>query len=238
MTAKINTFEGQSSGTTLTAANSGGGSGDALDSVAGTGTITGTFDNGQAAHGTQSLRLNGSATSTWLNKWTSPNSLTLATRAYLRLNAAVGTAQDIVQIRNSTVQAAAVGFSATNQIQIKDATGATAKNFLALSLNTWYRLEIQYTVGGSTTTGVTNAQYYLLDSRVPVETVYQSGATMNLGTTNLTEFRWGKLLSAPALDVYWDDVAWNDDSANPIGPFQVNTPMTDNIQAIRRAAFW
>lgn len=219
MTFKQNTFEGQSSGTTLTAANSGGGSGDALDSVAGTGTITGTFDNGQAAHGTQSLRLNGSATSTWLNKWTSPNSLTLAIRAYLRLNATVGTANDIIQIRNSVGQAAAVGLSATNQIQIKDATGATAKSFLALSTATWYRLEIQYTVGGSTTTGTTTAQYYLLDSMSPVETVYASGATMNLGTTALVEFRWGKIVSAPALDVYWDDVAWNDSSANPIGPY-------------------
>lgn len=236
MTFKQNTFEGQSSGTTLTAANSGGGSGDAFDFVTATGTVAVTYDNSTAAHGTQSLHVNASTTSTLQVRTTAPNSLTLAIRLYLRLNATVGTAQDIIQVRNS-VQAAAVGLSATNQLQIKNAAGTTLKNFLALSTATWYRLEVQYTVGGSTTTGTTNAQYYLLDSMTPVETVYASGATIDIGTTNLIEFRFAKLLSAPALDIFYDDVAWNDSSANAIGPYQPK-PIFLYSQARRRASNW
>ncbi len=58
-----NTAEGQANGTNLTTGNSGGGSGDAFDSVAPSGTITKVFSNAQSMRGAQSYLITPGATS-------------------------------------------------------------------------------------------------------------------------------------------------------------------------------
>ena len=220
MTSKTNTFEGQTSGTAWSVANSGGGSGDAWDALTTSGTVTAVYDNAQAFNGSQSLHLTCAASSQQIMRWTGLNGASNSARFYLRIVAS-SAAQDIVQFRNGSGQAAAIGLSSSRQLQIKNALGGVLTSFTALALNTWYRVEMQVTKGVATATpfdGTVTAAYYLGDSTTPVETAYTSTA-VNTGTGNLVEWRIGKLTTSPSLEVFIDSVGVNDASANPLGTY-------------------
>src|SRR5690349_8701795 len=135
MTLKANTFEGQPDGTTWTAANSGGDSGDAFDTFTASGTYTRLFSTTTAAHGTTSLYINGTAASTAIVRWTTFNGSPLSLRAYVYLVSNAATAQDIFSVRNSGAAACSVGLSTAGGLVIKNSSGTSLKTFIAMTTN-------------------------------------------------------------------------------------------------------
>jgi PKD repeat protein len=144
---------------------------------------------------------------------------------YFRLNALPGATTDILTVRNSTGVIAKAQIISTNKIRISD-SASTLRDFLVtLVTGQWYRLEMQVTPGASTTTGRVQAAYYLADATTTPtgETgtfPYDSGTTVNAGTTVIDNYRFGKISSASGtMDGYIDDLAWSDAAAGAfIGP--------------------
>ena len=123
----------------------------------------------------------------------------------------------LADIRNSTATAARVELSASNQIFIQNAAGATVTTFShALQANTWYRVELTISVSASAAT--IKAAYYLGTSTTPVDTAY-STTTGNTGTANITQVSIGSAASATwAGTSYFDDLAAESLSTAFIGP--------------------
>jgi hypothetical protein len=96
------------------------------------------------------------------------------------------------------------------------ATQGTATN--ALSINTWYRIEIQATNGVSTT-GTFDCQVYLGDTTTPVTGAGLSLTALNLGTSTIGTIRIGRpaAIGAAYTSIY-DDLAFQTGSAAAIGP--------------------
>ncbi|TKV61891.1 hypothetical protein FDO65_10225 [Nakamurella flava] len=219
MTSKTNTFEGQPSGTSWSVANSGGGSGDAWNALTTSGTVTAVYDSAWAMHGSVSLHITGQASSQFILRSTGYNGASLSARIYARL-ASSSAAQDIVQVRNGSGQAGALGLSSSRQLQVKNALGGVLYTFGALAYLSDYRAEIQVTKGVATSApfdGVITAAVYAGDSRIPIESY--TSAAVNTGTGNLTEWRAGKLTSGPSLEMFLDSAGAHDVSADPMGPF-------------------
>lgn len=233
MTQLGNTFEGQTTGTALTTGNSGGGSGSAFDILSVAGTQTATYDSSRRAHGTNGLHITGAATSTCIPRWTVGFSgSSMAARLYVNY-ASIGGACDLAAFRSSASSGfpVTIGLSATGQLLVKNNAAATVKTFAALTADTWYRVEWQATKGTTTGDGFIACQYYLGDSATPVEASYSSSAT-NAGTTDLDEFRFGKLTSAPAADLYFDSILVDNSTASPLGPL-VSGGLRSRITSLR-----
>lgn len=214
MTVKYSSFEGQASGTTWSVANSGGGSGDAIDTQ--TGGASAAFSNAQSAHGSLSLLINA-ASSQGYSSWTGLSLAQVGIRFYLYFVAGVSAAQDIASLTGGPK----LQVSATGQLKVIDVAGATKKTFTALSTGTWYRVEMYAAKGTSTTDGTIKAAYYTLDSTTPVEAEY-SATNVNAGTANYTAYNWGKLTGGSvALNAHFDDVAFSDAVTTYIGPATV-----------------
>lgn len=221
MTLKRNTAEGQTNGTTLTAGNSGGGSGDAFTSIGGSGGAA-IFSSAQAMHGTQSYDMSAASGSTIIPNFTYTATAQSAFQFYFRLPVLPSAAVTICQIRNSGGNAAKVVVLANNKLNIQNAAGATLDVFATTLLaNTWYRVEVEVIPGTTTTNGTINCGYYLGDTAEgsPVDTRYASGATVNAGTTNLTQYQPGIASTAAAgtFHVFYDDIGFDTSTSTPIG---------------------
>lgn len=224
MALRQNFAEGHTSGTTLTAANSGDGAGDtAFDTVTKTGTATAAFDNGAAAHGTTSYRVTvTTSTDSCVLIWSSGiNSTGAAAKVYFQLNSLPSIACDIFTIRNSGAVAGKIQLTATNKLQIQNAAGGTIGTGTfptALSAGVMYRLELECAPGGTTATGFLAGRYFIGDSNTPVDPAVSSSTT-NTGTTNITNVRFGKITTASGtLDAWFDDFGLDDATTTPLGP--------------------
>lgn len=218
---KRNTAEGQANATPLTAANSGGASGDAFSSIGGAGG-TCTFSTAQFMHGSQSYLMSATSGNTFIPAWTFPATPQLATQFFFRLLALPTNPVTLAQIRNATGNAAKITINAANKLQIQDATGTSLTTFATiLAINTWYRVEVEAQPGTTIANGTINAGYYLGDAAEgsPVDARYASGATVNAGITGLTTFQPGIAATAAAgtFQVYYDDPSYTVGSITPIG---------------------
>lgn len=222
MTTFTNNAEG-TNGTAVTTGNSGTAPNTAwgtVNKVTGAGTPVINYSTAQSAHGTSSLLIQG-PTTTDVAQVITPTSSTAngALRFYLRLNSLPSLAQDIGTIRNSAAVMAKIQLTATNKLRIADAGATTHDSVAALSAGTWYRVEVQLTPGASITTGRIQHAYYLLDNTSPIDTAWDSGTTLNLGTTNIDNYRFGKISNAAGtLDAWFDDFAWSNTSTTLLGP--------------------
>ena len=190
-----NTAEGGTSGTALTAANSGGASGNALTVVTkGSGAAL-NYSTAAAAHGSLGYALTGTSGTATLMGWNGYSAPSMAIRFYYNPGPTLpNQVLRLADIRNSTATAARVELSASNQIFIQNAAGATVTTFShALQANTWYRVELTISVSASTAT--IKAAYYLGTSTTPVDTAY-STTTGNTGTANITQVSIGSAASA------------------------------------------
>jgi RHS repeat-associated protein len=202
-----NTAEGGTVGTTVTASNSGGGSGDAFGIVArGTG-ATLTFASGAAAHGGLGYSMGmTSGTATFMG-WTTYNATSIAVRMYYNPGTALPSQLTrLLDIRNATGTAARIELSTGNQLFVQNNAGTTLKTFpTVLSANTWYRIELAISV--SATAATINSAYYLKDNPTPVDAAY-STTTGNTGTANLTAVQIGDDSGAT-----WNGTSFFDDIA-------------------------
>lgn len=221
------TAEGSPSGTTLTAANSGTGSGDALNTVFRANGATVAYSNVQAKRGLQSLLVTATAAideAILGFSGMTANNAALEFYIYLSSGPSLGATQ-IGQIR-ATGGIATYSLSTARVLTVLNAASSGVMTFASpLSLNTWYRIALRAVPGTTTTNGTIEAAYYLGDSTTPVEPVFSSTAA-NAGVGGpgtVTDGRFGKLNGAGDLIAYFDDPSVLDNSVGFIGPTTVST---------------
>lgn len=203
---KVNTYEGGTDETTITAANSGGSSGDAFDTVVtGTG-VTNVFDTAQFMHGTFSARQATGATSAQaILTWAYTGVTRIFGRAYVRFSD-VTTARSLIQIRASNAQRARIVLTAASKIALNNAANtAVDTSATSLVVNTWYRLEYDIAVG---TSAAGTVNIYVGDSTTLTESI---GGTSDFNAVNFDETRHGQIANAANLpDMWWDSLDTND----------------------------
>lgn len=217
-----NTAEGQTNGTALTTANSGGSSGDAfgLVSVVG-GTVV--FSTDHAAHGTRGYKITCAASQTVdlrHNGLTGHTSAPWQTWLYLTGNPP--SACDIGQIRSASGVSAKVQIDVSaGQPRLKFTNGSSSivySTINSIPINQWIRVELLITVGTTATNGRAQGGYWLGDATTAASS-FDTAATTDTGTATVTEYRYGKLTAAPAVPVFYlDDVSTNPGATAFIGP--------------------
>lgn len=232
MTRRVNTAEGQPSGTALTAANSGAGSGDAFQTKTGSGALT--FSNAQAAHGAQSLRINETTLGANVT-WSGLSGTDAASRAYIRWVTLPAAAQDLITLESAS-GAVKVQITAAALLRVTNVAGtALSTATTAVVTGQWYRVEVRAVAGTGTGDGTIGFAFYLHDNAAPVDAAYLS-TTVNAGTTAFTAGKYGKITGAASQDAYWDGMAFNDAAGGAfIGPVERPAPVLGS-QSIQRAA--
>lgn len=179
-----NTFEGGTNTTTISAANSGGISGDAFDAVTISATAGVTFDNTHTLQGSAlaaKVSTGGTAGNADLDWTTSLVTVgtTLYARLYLYATANPGTSHRIWVAAPSSGTHCISQMTTTGKLNILTSTGgAIATSTNSIALNQWVRVE--YSTVATPTGTVTAKLYNNADSTVATETL--SGA--NSGGTN------------------------------------------------------
>jgi hypothetical protein len=233
--SKLNTVEGIANAATVTAANSGGASGNAWNSTAST-SATLISDNTHAAHGTQSVKLATTTSVVDSMTWTLTASLTWFFRVYIWIDSIVAASNpSIIRMRggSDTIQAMRITFSDTRHLQIRDGSNSLVSTMTGVfAFGAWYRVEGFATPGTGTTTGAGEIKLFLGDSTTTVTsgTLTTSGQNFN-GTTltsgNIDAFNFGQVAAMANLPAEWmDDFAAS--NVAYIGP-QVQTLSPSSI---------
>jgi len=212
MTMRANSAEGGTDETTMSAANSGGASGDPFDSISFATGCTIKYDAEKSAHGKMSYRVNTDATVPNLTvAWwqASVGSLTEHYgRIYFMPSRNFGADAAFEEIIEVDTAAGAVGvqlgFDASNHLVIRDSTLATkATGSVACSVGQWNRLE--WHVIHSTTVGVVETRMCVgdnWDGFSPDESLSATGLnTLASGG----QFYFGVVYTAAVNQVIWFD---------------------------------
>ena len=203
------TFQGGTSGTTITTGNSGPPSGNAFDNVAiGTGASV-TYDSTVAAHGTLSAKFaTGGTATTSLTEWTTTmgTQTTVYFRMYVYLPAVPPNAGfRAFNARSGANHAGSVLFTPGGTIQLAVGSGFTAvKTFVTPPpAGAWFRIE-GYVTGDASAGAISASLYTTLDSTTAVETQTSTGQN-TVGA--LTAYWFGQGSSVASSGPFWlDDV--------------------------------
>ena len=215
-----NAETGLANGTVITTANSGGGAGTAVTTVtAGTGN-TFTFSSAAAHRGSLGMALNFGTTAGGTLAWDLNTTQRTAVRFYVNIPALPTAQEYLANFRNGSANMATIGINSVGKLSVQNAAGAgvSAGNAAAtFPVNQWVRVEFAVTKGTTTTNGRIEYAYYLGDSTTPIAT-YDTGATVNTGTTDVALVRLGRTTTATeARILYYDDIAAQDIATGWIG---------------------
>jgi hypothetical protein len=220
VTTLANSFEGGTSGTAVSPANSGGASGNAFDAVNTGSGATLAYDSTHAAHGTLSAKIATTSSAVAADVvWRStgilpgPAGPTWYMRTYAYLTANPATTLHLLSLTNaSSGSLTAVQLTPAGKLQLLYGSAGTAfATFTAaVPLNAWFRVENMVTA--SAAAGMVGCSLYAGDSAVATES-HTSGATLDTGTagtgTNVLSF--GDTTATSGLGPYWiDDVGVSD----------------------------
>jgi hypothetical protein len=213
MATLANTFEGGSNGTTITAANSGGASGNAFNTVVVDSTLT--YTTASAAHG--SVAALASGTSDAYVAWTSGLAGTSATayaRTYFRVTSLPAANTNVLRMLSSsngimgTIRINSAG--TLGMLYGAGSLGGTTSG--TITLGAWFRVELRVTAGGSSNGTMVMRVFWTPDATTADQEITSSNVTT--GAANPTRLRCG-ILSNSA-EVYFDDLAFSD--TDWIGP--------------------
>jgi hypothetical protein len=230
----VNSFEGGTSGTTISPANSGGASGNAFDTVSLTGTGVLAFDNAHAAHGSLSLKAQAvtsgdMAAANWISSLGMHTQLWF--REYLYFTANPTANCRVFSYLAAAANCATVSVNSLGQLIMLSSNAVTMFTFAtAIPLNQWFRIE--GTVFNSAAAGQGTLRLYTApDSVTPAET-HTSAANFNtLGSGNSADF--GIAFSAAVLGPYWiDDVGVS--TCGFLGPAFALAPAQQSRPVLRR----
>lgn len=212
-----NTAEGGTAGTAVTLANSGGASGDAFTEFTSNGTFE--YTTAQVMRGSLAYHVANTGTATIFG-WSGQSTMKAAVRFYFRMTAAPTAAVQLFTFRNSVnfnLQLA-LNTNRTINVSLGAAQGSTTlKTTAALSVDTWYRIEVATEIGASSTTGKVWMSYFVGSSTTPVETGLANLAT-DMGTTPIVSIRFGKLNTSGNVDFYYDAIAVDNVNSTFLGP--------------------
>lgn len=206
-----NTAEGQSNGTTLTAANSGGGSGDAYGVVTTSGTMAATYSTDMSMFGSQSYKVVSGSSSGLYVRAQATGSYSGSCQVYVYLPTYANNNQLFMGLATSTGSyPARISIDQTGTVRISNYASSVVHTSSSGTIPTgqWIRLDLSAIVGSTTSNGRILAQASYANSFTPFWT-YDSGATTNTGTSLITEYRFGKLDTTPDIPLfYFDNSAW------------------------------
>jgi hypothetical protein len=202
-----NGFEGGTSGTAISVANSGGNSGNPFDAIQGT---VPTFSNAHPMIGNLGCAYAGSGSCQW-------NTASVGTvqdvwgRCYLMVTATVTVATPFMRGFTPTSATAAqfiVRIPTTNKIALLVAAGTVVTSTTTLTNNTIYRIETKMhnAVSG---TGTLDCRIYLGNSTTPLETMTQATGTMAATDTSINQLWIGPSAAVTANVVFQDEVTFN-----------------------------
>lgn len=214
-----------SDGQAVTIITSGDSTNHYFDNISSTGSIT--LCSAQKFHGTLSYYFQPVNGSDLKILWSGLGTSSAALRFYVYLTAYPSNSHEIGQLTTSTsgtfVTLARYVLTSTDRISAYDSAGALWTSTSSLSLNTWYRLEQYAALGGTSTTGILQFAYYVLDNVSPGETFSTTSA--NLGSVNVGIARFGELNSSVMTEpFYMDSFAVQQQASGFIGPYSGDMP--------------
>lgn len=210
----LNNAEGQADETTVSAANSGGSSGDAFTSVnIGTGAEAKT-DTAHAAHGTKSYRIatTGTSSTVWLEWDIAAGITTIYGRILIYLTGTPAVSIGILRIMDSggTNQIARIQIRATERaIEVRNAANTiVATGTTPLTINAFVTLEFKV-ISHASAGEVTCRLHNTMDSASVTETISATG--QNTGGGDIRVARIGVTGATLNQGPFWiDDLDFND----------------------------
>lgn len=232
MTVKLNSLEGGSDETAITAGNSGGVSGDALDSDI----LGAVFDNLRASHGLFSARCSVSGVSTAHVAWSTTGN-TWYGRVAFYMTAAPPANMQLVRVISSTTDRFFFRIMTGRTVQItSSAFGDLGTSTTVLALNQWNGLEFQLSVGGPAA-GLAQCKIYTnADFASPVETLNAASTTIS----SWDRIRFGCNFSGvQTYDLWVDDLGLSDTGyLGGLGLVRAPRPLRAPSAAVVRAGRW
>jgi hypothetical protein len=217
-TSLTNNAEGGTPGVTVTAANSGGASGNAFTAVSRGAGATLVYSTAAAAHGSLGYSITGSSGTATAVAWSGLSATSVAARFYYNTGTVDPAALiRLLDIRNTSATAARIELSTSNQLFVQNNSGVTVDTFpTPLKPNTWYRIELAISI--STSAATINCAYYLDDGTTPVDAAYATTAG-NTGTASVAGVSFGSAATATWTGTsYFDDLAVQTATTSFIGP--------------------
>lgn len=211
-----NTLEGGSDTTTISVANSGGASGDAFSAIAGTAI---TFSATQVMRGALAMKITNPGATTTYGSWTGFGTLTVNTyfRVYLWLSTTPVTNSWYLAVMRDQADLEYGGLTITTggKIQCRNNANSNIASSLGtvnVNIASWFRLEWR-TLPSLAAGEIEWRLYNTPDSTTITETVNSTGNALRADVGGV---RWGSKSTAPAGDLYFDDLAVS--TAGWIGP--------------------
>lgn len=227
MTTYTNTAEGGTNGTAVSAANSGGGSGDAFA----TNPVGMTFSSTYKAHGTLGYLVDTTGSAAAFGTYhTITAAAQVSGRLYINLVTLPGAIIPLFCAADTAGKNTCWSLSVDtdNKLRVRGRSGTLLKQFAtALTANTWYRIEFETDIGTDTSTGKLNVRYYALDGTTPAETAYTatgldlrgaagaSYARLHLGDNSATTY---------AIKAGYDDLKYVTGTMTAVGPVGNSAP--------------
>lgn len=179
------------------------------------------FDSAQAAHGTASMLVNTVTGSRAFGVFNFTGSDQVMFRGYFRWSALSSTNQTFVSINNgSSVRIAALTLDTSNRVCVQDNTSNVTTGS-AVSLNTWYRMELKVDRTNTVLTG----WVYEGESAVPAQTI--SFTTPSLGSVNIAQLVVGKYNTSNQMGPMWaDSLEVRTGTTTLIGPEASSSPLS------------
>jgi hypothetical protein len=232
-----NTFEGGTDGVTISAANSGGASGDAFSAVAGTAIV---FSAAANMHGGMGMKVDTPGATTTYGSWTGFGTLTVNTyfRVYLRLSTTPVTNSWYLAVMRdqADLEYGGLTINTTGKVQARNnANSNIASSIGTVNVNiaSWFRLEWR-SLPSLTAGEIEWRLYNSPDSTTITETVNSTGNALR---ADLGGVRWGSKSTAPAGVMEFDDLAVSTvDWIGPSGGGEV--PATTVLQSASQGARW
>ncbi|QDK01430.1 hypothetical protein SEA_LEEROYJENKINS_33 [Microbacterium phage LeeroyJenkins] len=223
MTVYSNSFEGGTSGTAISAANSGGASGDAFNSVA-SGVV---FQNSRAHGGTLSAGFTTAASSGYV-AWYPTNPTNIAARGYFWLDTANNTGEfNLIGVFEANGNSVLIfRIAASNILRAYKNIAPTANVWApttAMPTLKWVRAEMLFEQGTTTSNGRCRVAVFDNNSTTAIaDSGWVTGLNFGVGTNTPAHVRFGKgAPNSPVAGVAMDDLvvrSGSDYTGNFIGP--------------------
>lgn len=215
---KRNYAEGTIGGNATTANTELNDSGDILN-ISSSGTRT--YDDTWKHSGTTSFKCYGAADTQAVMGWNTGLQKGGAFRGYFKVDAYPSSTVGIANFRQPSSNCSEVQITSTGRVRITSLTGeiylSAINTFL---LGTTVRIEAVAWAGTTSSNGILEVDLYDGDGTAPF--VSFATASTNMGTTQISDFRWGKITTtgSPIYTVWVDDVAYEDGRTTFLGPMQ------------------
>lgn len=139
-------------------------------------------------------------------------------RAYVNIADLPGSLGPILAIWDGATLKASIRLATDGTLELHDSVGKIGSSSSALSLNTWYRIELKYYH-----TGVNSE----LDGKLDGTSFASTTSAPSGGTVD--RVAWGMASNNTSFDIYFDDIALNDST----GSFQNSFPGAGQIVHLR-----